>query len=396
MDMASRWVGGLTPRAAVEALRNSDLMSAARTTTTAGLDPQEVWTDPRTDSVWRHEGPWWAPLSRRPYVGAAALAVTMVVLAVGVSLAYDLPLRDADGITGSRMWMLLGTLTAFFALDIVPRVVRRTWLGGGFGAVVVGVLRERWSRRRLAAVAISLVSFYATYLAYRNLKSFLPFLVEQNQDRALIELDRSIFGGRDPAELLHDVLGTGVAAHVLSAVYLFYLAFIPISLGAALILSSNPVPGMWWVTALGINWTLGLATYYLLPAMGPAFADPQILAGLPDTGVAALQESLWSARTQVLRDPFSTGEVQSIAAFASLHTSVVFSAALIAHMVRVPAVLRWSLWAFLGLVILSTMYFGWHYLIDDVAGIAIGGIAVVGGAAVTGHLTALREARQHA
>ena len=43
-----------------------------------------------------------------------------------------------------------------------------------------------------------------------------------------MNFERGIFGGRDPGELLHDLLGTGIAAHLLSAVYLFYLAFIPI------------------------------------------------------------------------------------------------------------------------------------------------------------------------
>lgn len=360
-------------------------MSALEGTSATGLDPRAVYTDPRVDSVWRHEGAWWAPLTWRPYAGAAALGALMVVLTLVIALVADLPIRDADGILGQRMWILLGTLLAFFAAEIVPRTVRKARRGVPFGAALRAVLEDRWSRRRLRVVAIGLLSFYATYLAYRNLKSFLPFLVDQNHDRSLMDLERSFFGGSDPAELLHSVLGTGVAAHVLSGIYLFYLAFIPISLGASLILASNPVPGMWWVTALGINWTLGVVSYYLLPSLGPAFVDPQVFSGLPNTGVTALQESLWTARNEVLTDPFSTSQVQSIAAFASLHTSVVFSAAIIAHCVRVPRVLRWSLWVFLGLVVLSTMYFGWHYIVDDIAGLAIGGIAVVLGAAITGH-----------
>jgi hypothetical protein len=360
-------------------------MSALEGTSTTGLDPQVVFTDPRVDTVWRHEGAWWAPLTWRPHVGAVVLGVAMVLSTVVIALVADLPIRDADGILGQRMWILLGTLAAFFVAEIAPRAVREIRHGAGPGTALRTVLADRWSRRRLKVVAIGLLSFYATYLSYRNLKSFLPFLVDQTHDTQLMSLERSLFGGNDPAELLHGVLGTGVAAHILSGIYLFYLAFIPISLGASLILASNPVPGMWWVTALGINWTLGVASYYVLPAMGPAFADPQILSGLPQTGVSALQESLWTARNEVLTDPFSTAQVQSIAAFASLHTSVVFSAAIIAHCVRVPRVLRWSLWVFLGLVVLSTMYFGWHYIIDDIAGLAIGAIAVVLGAAATGH-----------
>src|SRR3712207_9151194 len=87
-------------------------------------------------------------------------------------------------------------------------------------------------------------------------------------------------------------------------------------------------------------------TLFRSPAMGPAFADPTLVAQLPDTGVAALQEALAQHRIEVLRDPNATTEVQSIAAFASLHVSVVFSAALIAHVVRVPATLRRALWVF--------------------------------------------------
>jgi membrane-associated phospholipid phosphatase len=357
--------------------------------TSTTVEPRAVYTDPREDTVWRHEGAWWAPLSWRPHLGAVLLGVAMVLLTIVIALWEDLPLRDADGIFGERMFILLGTLSAFFALEILPRAYTR-WRAGSRPIVAVRtVLGDRWSARRLRVVVIGIVAFYATYISYRNLKSFLPFLTDQNQDGPLLDFERSLFGGHDPGELLHDLLGTGVAAHILSAIYLFYLAFIPISLGAALILSSNPVPGMWWVTALGINWTLGVVSYYLIPSMGPAFFDPQVYSSLPYTGVTALQESLVTAREKVLADPFSTSQVQSIAAFASLHTSVVFSAAIIAHKVRVPALLRWSLWVFLLLVVISTMYFGWHYIVDDIAGLLIGGIAVVVGAAATGHWNVL-------
>jgi membrane-associated phospholipid phosphatase len=267
----------------------------------------------------------------------------------------------------------------------VPRAVRRRRDGVAFGRAVRQVVTERWSRRRLRVVLIGLVAFYTTYLSYRNLKSFLPFLVDQNHDAALLSFDRGLTGGQDPATWLQNVLGTGVVAHVLSSAYLFYLAFVPISLGAALILASNPVPGMWWVTALSLNWVIGAATYYLLPAVGPAFFNPAIVSGLPETGVSALQDALVLHRAQVLADPFATAEVQSIAAFASLHVSVVFSAALMAHLVRVPRGLRLALWGFFGLTLLATVYFGWHYVIDDVAGLVIGALAVVLSAALTGH-----------
>ena len=48
--------------------------------------------------------------------------------------------------------------------------------------------------------------------------------------------------------------------------------------------------------------------------------------------------------------------------------------------------LRFALWAFLGLTMVATLYFGWHYVVDDIAGLAIGAIAVPIAGVATGHL----------
>jgi CDP-diacylglycerol--glycerol-3-phosphate 3-phosphatidyltransferase len=157
---------------------------------------------------------------------------------------------------------------------------------------------------------------------------------------------------------------------------------VPISLGAALIASANPIPGLWYVTALGINWTLGIASYLILPSLGPIFAAPDLYSTLPDTGTSALQQALIYERHEAL----AGGGAQSIAAFASLHVSVVLTAALIATLLKVNRVLRYALWVYLGLTMLATLYFGWHYVADDLAGIAIGLIAVPVAGIATGHL----------
>jgi membrane-associated phospholipid phosphatase len=320
------------------------------------------------------------------------LGVAMIVVMVVVSAAYDLPVRDADGILGGRIVLLLATIGIFLAIDVVPRAGRRCdWRRGRLGAAIAQVTRERWSRRRLAIVLLGIVAFYMTYFAYRNLKSFLPLITPQDLDMNLLRLEQDALGGTHPAEILYALLGTGVSAHVLSFVYLFFLAFLPISLGASLIASINPLPGLWWVLALGINWTLGTISYYLVPSMGPVFVARDLFAGLPETGVSRLQDALLIERAQVLADPTATNAVQSIAGFASLHASIVFSAALIAHLLGLARGLRITLWTFLGLTLLATVYFGWHYVLDDIAGFAIGGFAVWISALLTGNRAALRR-----
>ena len=65
--------------------------------------------------------------------------------------------------------------------------------------------------------------------------------------------------------------------------------------------------------------------------------------------------------------------------------SVVFSAALITHMAVQNKWIRWAVWAYLPITVIATLYFGWHFIADDVAGAAIGFVAVWLGAKVTGH-----------
>jgi hypothetical protein len=216
------------------------------------------------------------------------------------------------------------------------------------------------------------------------MKSFVPFVTHANHDVDLINFERWLFFGTDPATILHDIFGTHLFAHLFSAVYLIFLTFVPVSLAVALIWSNKLQTGVWYVTSLCLTWVLGAASYFLVPALGPVFERPDLFASLPETGVTGLQEKLTEHRAEYLRDPFKTDAVQSIAAFASLHCAVVFVAALIAQLSGAAKVLRVGLWVYLGLTVIATIYFGWHYVLDDVAGMGIGFVAVYAGARLTG------------
>ncbi|MGI8460307.1 MAG: phosphatase PAP2 family protein [Solirubrobacterales bacterium] len=297
-----------------------------------------------------------------------------------------LPIRDPDArYVGSPLALIAVVAAIFLLLDLIPRTwsaVRRD--GVAPLASIRNVFRDRWWGRRGLIVVGCLLSFYITYLSYRNLKSYIPFVTDANHDLGLLDFERGLFFGHDPAAFLHDILGTGIAAHVLSFAYLAFLTFVPISLAAALIWSRRLLPGLWYVTTLSLAWLLGALSYYLIPALGPIFARPALFAELPETGVFRLQEKLVEHRAEVLADPAATNAVQSIAAFASLHTAVVFSAALIAQLTGAPRPIRIGLWVFLGLTELATVYFGWHYVVDDLGGLAIGAFAVWAGARLTG------------
>lgn len=295
-------------------------------------------------------------------------------------------MRDPDArYVGSPLALVGMVALIFVVLDLLPRAWRASRSGGTpYLRTIRSVFVDRWWGQRGVVVLICLLSFYVTYLSYRNLKSFLPFVNGANYDQALLDAERWFFFGNDPATILHDLLGTGAIAHVLSFVYLAFLTFVPLSIGFALIWSSRLRVGIWYVTTLSICWLLGALSYYLVPALGPAYAEPKLFNALPETGVAQLQDTLFEHRGEVLFDPQGTSAVQSIAAFASLHVAVLFAAALLAQLAGAPRGLRIGLWSFLGVTSIATIYFGWHYVVDDVAGLLIGVIAVYGGARMCG------------
>ena len=146
-----------------------------------------------------------------------------------------------------------------------------------------------------------------------------------------------------------------------------------------------------WTRHRGIAVTGGLVGFYvtyvayrnlktvvplLLPARGPIYHVPQDFADLPHSHAAYLQERLLVERREFLSDPHAAEVGQNIAAFASLHCSLLFTAALAAHLLGLSRTMRIALWVLFVVSAISTVHLGWHYVIDDVAGIAIGLLAL--------------------
>ena len=321
------------------------------------------------------EGPV-RPALRRLFGVPLVISVAFTVFMLATAVWGNLPVRDPDGFLGPSYIRLPLIVLLMIAADVIPRAISRRREAGGLGAATADVLRTRWSGSRLAVAVAGLITFYLAYMSYRNLKSFLPFLQEHLTDPMLEDSDKWLAGGNYPGDILHNLLGTGFSAELLSGVYMLFMVFVPVTLAAALVWSDNLQRGAWYATALSFNWILGTFSYYALPSMGPVYDDDAPFSDLPETAVSGLQDSLYENRVEVLADPFATDNVHGIAAFASLHTSIVFTAALVAHLTRLPKVAQWIMWVYLLLTTLATVYFGWHYVLDVFAGLALGAVSV--------------------
>ena len=328
---------------------------------------------------------------RRIVIAGPVVALVSVLVALFTTDAAGLPLRDPDHVAGRRLVLVLCLVAVLIGLDVLVRAGRRSCTLRPSRTAIESVRRERWTFPRGVAVGSALISFYVTYLSYRNLKSVVPLIRPGDLfDRQLAEFDRSLFGGHDPATLLHELLGTGVQAHLMSGAYMLFFAFIPGTLAFALVFARNLQPGLFYVTAQSINWLLAAGSYFLLPSLGPVYLEPAVFADLPTTAVSQLQDLLLDQRIEFLRDPVG-GAAQSIGAFSSLHVSFFFTAALAAHLLGLARPLRIGAWVLLGLTTAATIYLGWHYVVDDLAGVVIGAIAILLTRGLTG--LDLRKAR---
>ena len=331
---------------------------------------------------------------RRAYTLLIGTAALMLGLAVFASWKLDRRLLDPEGsFLGPSYIRLPLLLFGALLLDLLPLTL---WKAHGRPSRVVPVVRERlrthWTKERATLVAIGVISFYLTYVSYRNLKSFLPFVRSDpdaepgvvkalSYDRELHIMDRVMFFGHDPSDVLHAVFGTSLTAHVLSPIYLMFLPLVPLGLTAWLVWSRNLSFGYWFVTSQCLAWSLGTLSYYLLPTLGPGIAFWPEYTSLAHTGTTDLMDSIVNARGNVLYGG-ATQSVNSIAGFASLHCAITLLIALMVQYTLHSKVLKWIFWVNFGLTVIATLYFGWHYVADDLAGIAIAIVAFyVGGIA---------------
>lgn len=325
---------------------------------------------------------------RQRFGFAWVLALGLTAVAAMVAVAKGLPYRDPDGVVGPTFVLLPIILGLAFLTDVAPRAAHRGYRATSsreFPRHFRDVTRERWPAEHIRFALLGLGSWYLTYVSFRNLKSYVPFVNHHLWDSSLASLDKEILFGHDPAVVLHRLLGTGWAAHLMSGVYIAWIALVPVILVAALVWSRNVSGGCWLVTAVAVDWALGVATYFLVPTVGPIYARPELFSQLPQTDVNRLQATMLAQRLDVLANPFGTEAVQTIAAFASLHVGITVTVCVIAHLLRLDVWFRIALWLFLFLTVLSTIYLGWHYLVDAIGGVALGAAGAWIAAMATGN-----------
>ncbi len=298
----------------------------------------------------------------------------VVALFAGVTVVRShqvgIPLRDPHGaVFALRVALSLGLFVALVAGDTVVRARRRHRTL----RLVPTMLRERWPARRVVLALTGLLAYHVVYFCYHNLKSW--DVLNRPRDRELLRWDQWMFLGHHPAVLLHDVLGERVATYVLLAVYESFSTVVAVALVASVTLLPRIRDGYVYVASSVCAWILGVASYYAIPSLGPFAADPAEFRGLPHTMIQDTQARYLAQRAHLLAHPHAADAFAQVSAFASLHvafTALIWLTARRYGLHRLARVLA----VFLAGTVLATVYLGWHFALDDVAGVLIAVVAV--------------------
>ena len=294
------------------------------------------------------------------------LVGVFVAVTLARSLSLGIPLRDPEGdILRSRVAVSLG----FFVLYVPLDAALRSWRGGTRLRGTWSVVRSRWTPRRLLLAFGALAAYHLTYFCYHNLKSWDVLLAPR--DAMLLDVDRWLFFGHSPAVLLHSLLGEHVAAWVLAYWYETFGTLVLVAIVAPVVFPTRIRDGYVAMAAGVWIWILGTASYYSIPTLGPFASAPREFAGLPHMMIQDTQARYMGQRAHMLADPHAHDAFAQISAFASLHVGVTTVIWLMARYYGLKKISR-VLGVFLVGTILATVYLGWHFFVDDVAGVAIG------------------------
>ena len=227
-----------------------------------------------------------------------------------------------------------------------------------------------------------------TFVLFAHMKHLTPFLNSALYDAQLLAFERWLFGGKVAFELMDsfiprsmsDLIGTSYQAYY---IYLSIFSFI-------FILQKDAALAQRFCVAFSLLWIVGIGMVYLYPTWGPCFFVPDIYASLYDGNpnwllgtlengephaMQQMQSDLWAMKLELDQNRMSDAALFSISGLPSLHLAVVVLGSLM--VIEISRILALISWAFAVATFVSTLYFGWHYLLDDVFSLVLVGLVLL-------------------
>jgi len=265
-------------------------------------------------------------------------------------------LRPLEAVNLAALSVLAAsTLFVWRRLADPGEILLRFALMGVFLAIIV-FLTQRMERLP-KALRIAADFYPAAFIAfvYESLGALIAAVRGGPRDDLLIAADRAILGG-DLAVLLQPIVTPFLATFLYVAYSTYY--FLPLVLGGIL-WSRDVAAARRYIFTLTACFYVSYAGYFTIPAYGPRTA-------LADRNRVPLETS---PVARAISRTINELEHTKLDAFPSGHTMITTAVLIVAW--RRIRKLFWFVLPVATLLILSTMYCRYHYLVDVIAGVVL-------------------------
>lgn len=255
---------------------------------------------------------------------------------------------------------LAGLCGALGRLPAWPGVLVR------YGVMAVFLLLLSRAVRReekLSAAQRLFVNFYPMAMIpiiYEGLGVLIPAARGGPRDAWLVAADRALLGG-DPTVWMERFVRPGLTDLLLLAYATYY--FFPIIVGGIL-WKKDPGLARRYIFSLSLAFYVSYAGYVALPAQGPRVALAQLQTVPLET----------TAISRTISKTLNELEHTKDDAFPSGHTMITVFCLLTAY--RYARKLFWAWLPVATLLVISTVYCRFHYVVDVLAGLALAFVAV--------------------
>lgn len=297
-----------------------------------------------------------------------------LLLVFATALLVGIPLRAA-GFDPNPLWIARASAPAFATVIGGALLLRLTIHRFRTGAWPRLPTRQCLTESAfLLGAIVTLMALVGTYCWGKLLIPY--FRPDVIYDEQLIAIDRFIHFGLDPRVTLRTALQS--APWLDTIVDVTYSQYPAVMLGIAGWFLTAPDRGdrHRFLRGFVLLWLSGLALYWLVPSLGPAFVFTDLGAVLSDRYPLAFDTERLLRENYMNLESILSGRVDlplrieyGIAAFPSLHVAIPVHGWLFASERRHP--LRIPLLIISFIFMLGALLTGWHYMVDVWAGIAL-------------------------
>lgn len=229
---------------------------------------------------------------------------------------------------------------------------------------------------RLPALAATILAFIVGMAGFTVFKLAIPDIVPFYADPFLAVIEQALFAGQHPGMLLHDLLPEQLAP-VIGTLYgpVWVALWFGVLVMAALTLDRALARRFFWAMILTMV-VLGTVVATLASSVGPIFYDRfysvDLFADLSHRVADGAIGVYVEGAADYLLHAYGNHDVQlgtGISAMPSIHVAIATLAALFAGAL-LPR-LRWCGWVYVGLIMLGSVYTGWHYAADGLVSLLL-------------------------